>query len=114
MNIVIFGSGMMGRAIAYDLSKFSKFSNISIADKNNYYIQLGLKLFFKGDSLKNEIFLKKDNIIVIVKKVFKQKRSSEIITDPLKKELKKEINKILEKGQLDRVDFLNFKTIEKK
>jgi len=34
MNIVIFGSGMMGRAIAFDLSIFSKFNNISIADKN--------------------------------------------------------------------------------
>lgn len=34
MKIIIFGAGMMGRAIAYDLRKFSNFDNITIADKN--------------------------------------------------------------------------------
>jgi lysine 6-dehydrogenase len=32
MNCIVLGAGMMGRAIAYDLSNFSKFNNITIAD----------------------------------------------------------------------------------
>jgi lysine 6-dehydrogenase len=34
MNIVILGSGMMGKAIAFDLCKFSYFNEITIIDKN--------------------------------------------------------------------------------
>jgi lysine 6-dehydrogenase len=34
MKIVILGSGMMGRAIAYDLSKYSNFESITITDKD--------------------------------------------------------------------------------
>ena len=34
MNVIILGSGMMGRAIAYDLEKCSSFSKITILDKD--------------------------------------------------------------------------------
>jgi len=34
MNILIFGAGMMGKAIAYDLSCYSDFDTITIADKS--------------------------------------------------------------------------------
>jgi lysine 6-dehydrogenase len=34
MKIIIIGSGLMGRAIAFDLSSFSRFNEIAIADKN--------------------------------------------------------------------------------
>ena len=34
MKIIVLGAGMMGRAIAYDLCKYSSFENISIADKD--------------------------------------------------------------------------------
>ena len=34
MNMIVLGAGMMGRAIVYDLCRFSKFDMISIADKN--------------------------------------------------------------------------------
>jgi lysine 6-dehydrogenase len=34
MNVLIFGAGMMGRAIAYDLSHFSNFKNIIIGEKD--------------------------------------------------------------------------------
>ena len=34
MNVLILGAGMMGRAIAYDLCKFSQFDTIVIADSN--------------------------------------------------------------------------------
>jgi len=35
MKIIILGAGMIGRAIAYDLSKYSNFDNITIADRDN-------------------------------------------------------------------------------
>lgn len=39
MKILVLGSGMMGRAIAYDLCKFSNFETITVADKNKETIQ---------------------------------------------------------------------------
>ena len=39
MKILILGSGMMGRAIAYDLSKFSNFNNVTVADRDKQTIQ---------------------------------------------------------------------------
>jgi lysine 6-dehydrogenase len=39
MNILVLGAGMMGRAIAYDLAKFSKFQTITIADKDKKTIK---------------------------------------------------------------------------
>lgn len=34
MNILVLGSGMMGKAIAYDLERFSDFEKITVADQN--------------------------------------------------------------------------------
>jgi lysine 6-dehydrogenase len=34
LNIIVLGSGMMGRAIAYDLLKYSNFDSIAVADKD--------------------------------------------------------------------------------
>jgi len=34
MNIIVLGAGMMGKAIAYDLCKYSNFKNITITDKD--------------------------------------------------------------------------------
>ncbi|MFW6121104.1 MAG: saccharopine dehydrogenase family protein [Petrotogales bacterium] len=39
MNIIILGSGRMGRAIAYDLCKYSNFDRIAIADKDKKTLQ---------------------------------------------------------------------------
>ena len=39
MDILVLGSGMMGRAIAYDLASHSDFDKITIADKNKKTIQ---------------------------------------------------------------------------
>jgi lysine 6-dehydrogenase len=47
MNIIILGSGMMGTAIAYDLSKYSNFDEILIADKDVKIINSAKK--FLGD-----------------------------------------------------------------
>ena len=47
MKILVLGAGMMGRAIAYDLSKYSNFKDITIADKDKQTIQSAKK--FLGD-----------------------------------------------------------------
>lgn len=39
MKIIVLGSGMMGRAIAYDLLKYSNFDNIAVADKDKKTMQ---------------------------------------------------------------------------
>ena len=50
MNVIVIGSGMMGRAIAYDLSKFSKFDNVSIADKDRKTVRSAEK-FLKNKEI---------------------------------------------------------------
>ena len=47
MKILVLGAGMMGRAIVYDLSKYSNFKDITIADKDKKTIQSAKK--FLGD-----------------------------------------------------------------
>ena len=39
MKIIILGAGMMGRAIAYDLLRYSNFNNITIADRDHKTLQ---------------------------------------------------------------------------
>jgi lysine 6-dehydrogenase len=43
MNIIILGSGMMGRALAHDLNKYSNFDKITIADNDKKTIQSTMK-----------------------------------------------------------------------
>ena len=74
MNIIVIGSGMMGRAIAYDLCKHSNFDNITIADKNEETLR-SAKKFLKGNNInftglnvkdKNEVKKHFQNIDVAV------------------------------------------------
>ncbi len=46
MKAIVLGAGMMGRAIAYDLQKYSNFDSIAIADKDKKTIN-DAKNFFK-------------------------------------------------------------------
>jgi lysine 6-dehydrogenase len=48
MKIIILGSGMMGRALAYDLQKFSNFENITIADSNKKTLESAKKSLNKS------------------------------------------------------------------
>jgi len=49
MDILVLGAGMMGRAIAYDLSKYSNFRNITLADKDTKTIISAKKFLGKKD-----------------------------------------------------------------
>lgn len=50
MNVLVLGAGMMGRAIAYDLSLFSGFEKIIIGDKDTQ-TRNSAKDFFKGTNV---------------------------------------------------------------
>jgi len=50
MKIIVLGSGMMGSAIAYDLSEFSNFEEITIADKDDKTLESSKK-FLKDKNI---------------------------------------------------------------
>lgn len=50
MNVLVLGAGKMGRAIAYDLEKFSSFETITIGDNDTRILQSAQK-FFKKTSI---------------------------------------------------------------
>jgi len=50
MNVLVLGAGMMGRAIAFDLEKYSNFEKITIGDKDGQTLQ-SAKIFLKGKKI---------------------------------------------------------------
>jgi len=50
MKALVLGAGMMGRAIAYDLSKYSNFDSITIADKDKQTVQ-SAERFLEGKNI---------------------------------------------------------------
>ena len=54
MNIIVLGAGMMGRALGFDLSKYSNFKKITIADRDKKSIQ-SCKNFLKNQDINYEI-----------------------------------------------------------
>jgi len=54
MKVAILGSGMMGRAIAYDLSKYSDFEDIIIVDKDRKTLE-SAKKFLKTQELNYKV-----------------------------------------------------------
>ncbi|MEE9440327.1 MAG: saccharopine dehydrogenase C-terminal domain-containing protein [Candidatus Thermoplasmatota archaeon] len=50
MKITVLGAGMMGRAVAFDLEKYSNFSKITVADKDEQILQ-SAKFFLKGKKI---------------------------------------------------------------
>lgn len=81
----------------------------ALADKKGLFIHIALKFYFKDEVLNDEILFKRDDIKVMVKKVFMKKQLSEIVVDALRAELKKEVNSLLKQGQIEDVEFLDFR-----
>ncbi|OGS40438.1 MAG: hypothetical protein A3K77_03015 [Euryarchaeota archaeon RBG_13_31_8] len=63
MDILILGAGMMGRAIAFDLCKYSDFKEIAISDKNKQNLQSAEKFLKKQDINFLKIDLEKINTV---------------------------------------------------
>jgi lysine 6-dehydrogenase len=69
MKIIVLGSGMMGSAMAYDLSKFSNFEEITIADRDKKSLETSSN-FLKNHNI-NYLTLNVDNSTEL-KKQFKK------------------------------------------
>ena len=101
-----------------ELSKESLFSidlpsvKCVLADKKGLFIQVSLKVYFKDEKLEREILFKRDNIKVVVKKTLFTKSLSEVVAEKLRIELKREINKLLEKGKITDIEFVDFRPVE--
>lgn len=63
MRIVVLGSGMMGRAIAYDLSNYSNFENITVTDRDKKVLK-SVEDDLKNQEINYDILNveKKDNV----------------------------------------------------
>ncbi len=69
MDILVLGAGMMGRAIAFDLCKYSNFENITITDKNRSLLKSTESYLKKYDVNYDAIDLNK---VDLIKKYFKK------------------------------------------
>ena len=74
MKVLVLGAGMMGRAIAYDLQKFSHFDGILIGERDNN-TRISAKQFLKGTTVrvipldvtdKNEVRRQFQNVDVVI------------------------------------------------
>lgn len=64
MEIIVIGSGLMGRAIAFDLSKYSNFKKITIVDKDKKSLDSAKKFLEKFDVYYEILDINtKDNVI---------------------------------------------------
>lgn len=81
----------------------------SLADKKGLFVQISLRIYFKKKKLEREILFKRDNIKIVVKKILSKKSLSEVAAEPLRKELIREINNLLEKGKITDIEFLDFR-----
>jgi len=63
MKILVLGSGMMGRAIAYDLCKHSNFDNIAVADKDKKAIQSAEKFLERENIDFHTLDIEKTNVV---------------------------------------------------
>ena len=75
-------------------------------------VVLSLKLLFPSGPLTREILLKRENLKVMVQKTVSEKTMDELIVDSLREQTIRAMNRILEKGRIADVTFLNF-SIEK-
>jgi lysine 6-dehydrogenase len=63
MDVTVLGSGMMGRAIAYDLSEYSHFNHIVVADRDRQSLQ-SAERFLKGKNIDFQVLdVAKANVV---------------------------------------------------
>jgi flagellar basal body-associated protein FliL len=82
-----------------------------LAEKKDLVIRVSLKVFFADKNVEQEVLFKRNDIGVILKKVFKNKQLSDIVVDKLREELRRKINALLEKGTIEDIEFIDFKPV---
>jgi flagellar basal body-associated protein FliL len=84
-----------------------------LMDKSQPSIRLSLLLSFPPNkALKQEILVKRDNLKVMVKKTLAAKSMDDMVVDSLRKDLKIDLNSVLENGAITDIEFKEFR-IEK-
>lgn len=83
--------------------------NLSGADQ--FFVNVSLKLFFKGVKTQKELLLKREELKVMVKKVMRGKDLSNVFVETLRDELRGEMNKIVENGSIEDIEFIDFKPV---
>ena len=92
MKILVLGAGMMGRAIAYDLNKFSNFEHITIVDRNKQAIKSAEKFLEIIEEIDKPIIISKPE-----KKTLKPTELTKQIEDKRKIDLEEEKRRRVEK-----------------
>jgi saccharopine dehydrogenase-like NADP-dependent oxidoreductase len=69
MKIIVLGAGMMGRAITYDLCKYSNFESITITDKDKKNLHITKEFLEYSDVNYDILNIEKINV---VKKYFEK------------------------------------------
>jgi flagellar basal body-associated protein FliL len=80
-----------------------------LAGAEQQEVLVSLRMIFHSLSLQDEVLLKRDEIRVIVQKVFSQKVLDEIQVNMLRVELKQSINDLLDGNKIDDVEFEDFR-----
>jgi flagellar basal body-associated protein FliL len=84
-----------------------------LMDKSQPSIRLSLLLSFPTNkALKQEILVKRDNLKVMVKKTLAAKSMDDMVVDSLRRDLKSDLNSVLENGAITDIEFKEFR-IEK-
>lgn len=83
-----------------------------LADRSDLSVVLSLELFFKSDSLKEEIMLKREQLKVMVRKVLARKNLDEVVVEPLRAEIQREVNALLRGGRVVDIEFRDFRIEE--
>ncbi len=79
-----------------------------LADKDNFYIVLAVKLYFKGEELRKEIYFNREDIKIRIQQLLRSKKHEQVVVKTLKEEIQSEINSILTKGQLSKIEVTQF------
>lgn len=79
-----------------------------LADERDFSINLSLNLIFHDQAIEKELYYKRYEIAIRVKHLFSLKNLSEIHVEKLRAELVAEINKTIERGKVERVEFTDF------
>jgi hypothetical protein len=83
-----------------------------IRDRSDLRVIIGLELLFSGDSARQEIMLKREDLKVMVLQVFKGKSLDDMVVESLRPEIKIALNRIITHAPITDIEFRDFR-IEK-
>jgi flagellar basal body-associated protein FliL len=83
----------------------------ALADREGVTVRVSLRIYGSGVEFEKEVLFKRDNLAVLVKKLFSTLYLDEIVVDDLREKLRKDLNALLEKGKVSDIEFLDFRPV---